>query len=548
MDEAIIASWNAVVKPDDEVFFGGDFGINPKTILDKSLVSRLNGIKHAAAIGNHDYGFKELHQKKNVEQITKLYEDAGWTTVSVQAHITLKDGKQVTMTHLPTSNEEDTRYSGFKIQNDPNRFYINGHLHGHWKKKLNMVDIGYDINLRPISEDEIIELFNSKEEVIPTRLTEKYKANNLFLQPFEAEVKKKYVQKSIKEHLVLYNYNDLCTYDCAWNDVTIWSRGIIFNRNTGAIVAAPFSKFFNYAELERTPNKNIEGYDQLNKIKEQLFKNIQNNVPYEVYEKMDGSLGIIYHDNGQWHVATRGSFNSEQAKEAEKMLKDYDMHLIDNDLTLLCEIIYPENKIVIDYKDQRKLVLLAANHRVKQTELSRFEIENLSTLTGMPICKKYGYTIEQMMELKKTLSKDDEGFVIRFEDGLRVKIKGEEYLKVHKMISSVSPLSFWETMKNGRCNVSYLKELPEEFRQEAEDIIKKLESNYYFIKIAAYMDFVKVMNDCDKTFSANEIRKFIGLNMKKSNAGHMFFSIFDCDGERLDKSIMKMIRPDGNVL
>lgn len=50
MDEAMIAEWNARVKPDDEIYHNGDFAFhkNPDRYL-----SRLNGIKHLI-IGNHD--------------------------------------------------------------------------------------------------------------------------------------------------------------------------------------------------------------------------------------------------------------------------------------------------------------------------------------------------------------------------------------------------------------------------------------------------------------------------------------------------------------
>ena len=63
-----------------------------------------------------------------------------------------------------------------------------------------------------------------------------------------------------------------------WDEYTRAARGIIFNKRTGECVARPFPKFFNLGEMPES---------QLNKIP----KDPSN---YEVYDKLDGSLGILY--------------------------------------------------------------------------------------------------------------------------------------------------------------------------------------------------------------------------------------------------------------
>lgn len=52
MDEALIANWNAVVRPEDRVFHLGDVCFRNSTSADR-YVSRLNGTIHLIA-GNHD--------------------------------------------------------------------------------------------------------------------------------------------------------------------------------------------------------------------------------------------------------------------------------------------------------------------------------------------------------------------------------------------------------------------------------------------------------------------------------------------------------------
>lgn len=543
MDEAIIKQWNSQVKPEDEVYFLGDFGINVKTAIDSNLVKSLNGKKHIV-MGNHDIGFKEGFSGK----FNKQYLEVGWESVTSLNSLYLKNGKNVLMTHLPPDNEHDNRYAGFKIKNDPNQIYLHGHLHGHYRKKKNMIDVCFDAELKLLSEDDIISLIEDERDLIPTRLTEKYKNNNLFLMPFEAEVKKGYITKKVKDNLVLFDYTDKCTYDRAWNDVTIWARGIVFNRNTGELVAAPFPKFWNYEELQN-PQNTSDPENEMSKAKVKLFNNIKNNVNYQVFNKEDGSLGIIYHDGNEWQVNTRGSFESVQSVKAKEMLKKYDLTDLDKDITLLCEIIYPENKIVVDYKGEEKLVLLAANNRKSLIEVPRFQLEQICNQIKIPLVEQFSYTIEQMMELKKTLPKDNEGFIIRFDDGLRVKIKGEEYLRIHKLISQVTPLAFFESMEDGKVRADFLKELPEEYRKEADEIVKKLEDNYMNVKHQAIYEFANAypsvyeLEDRDKS-----IRKQIGLNMKLYKHSGAFFAILDQNKKSFDNYIMKIIRPKGNVL
>jgi hypothetical protein len=108
-------------------------------------------------------------------------------------------------------------------------------------------------------------------------------------------------------------------------------------RRRRRIVARPFAKFFNYG----TPQAVIPAE------------------PFVVTEKIDGSLGILYYLDGEPHIATRGSFTSEQAARARRCCASYEIEWTPG-TTPLFEIVYPENRIVVDYGDRRELVLLAA--------------------------------------------------------------------------------------------------------------------------------------------------------------------------------------------
>jgi len=364
------------------------------------------------------------------------------------------------------------------------------------------------------------------------------------LSKFEELVEQGYLRKSEKDDLVLYGYTDRCTFDRQWNEYTLIARGLILNKFTGEVVAKPLPKFFNLGENEQVSFANLP------------------NLPHESFEKVDGSLGIIFNYNSSitfgntidltpkehgWQIATRGSFYSEQAVKGKELLKNYNFDSIPTSTTILAEIIYPENKIVVDYHGKQELVMLAAFNRDTGLEYHTDIAKGLADLMGMRFAKSYNHSIEEMIALQKTLPKDDEGFVVKYANGLRVKIKGEEYLRIAKMISNMSPLSFWESMVNGTVNRTYLAQLPEEFRPTFEPMVETLEKQYRQV-LAEIIEDVKKLPHQELT---NDTKKDIGLFVQGKNELHhpsAMFPYLTKKGNGLDKYIMRLIRPTGNNL
>ena len=198
-------------------------------------------------------------------------------------------------------------------------------------------------------------------------------------------------QKHPQLDLFIYNYTAQTQYQSAWNSWTLNCRGLILNAKY-EIVARPFQKFFN---LEECDNLGIE-------IQAEVFK---------VYEKMDGSLGILYWENDKPAIATRGSFGSDQAIYATKnILPKYQDFIsdLDKNYTYLFEIIYPQNRIVLDYGSQEKLVLLGAIETKNGDEKT---IENIN----WPDKVKVYHEINDINELYKHEENNQEGFVVQFE-------------------------------------------------------------------------------------------------------------------------------------
>lgn len=348
------------------------------------------------------------------------------------------------------------------------------------------------------------------------------------LQPYMDRVQLGLLSFKTKSDLVLFNYTEKCTYERAWDEYTRAARGIVFNTVTGEKVAHCLEKFFNINEADETRIENL------------LSKKIR-----RVSDKVDGSCAIIYFHDGDWQVNTRGSFNSEQAIEAKKMLAMYDMGLVSTEITLIAEIVYPENKIIVNYGQARELVLLTAF--VTKTGQEIYEILPFLR-TRMRIAPESLPTLAEMLQAQKTLSKDIEGFVVVFDDGLRVKIKGDEYMKVARLISGMSPICLWENMKDGKVNVKLLEALPEEFRKEYEKVRDKLEAAYKKVSYDIKLDIGQLpYGERDVKKMTPERRKEIGMFIKNSELRHGS-ALFQVLSGNADKYIMKCIYPKGNVI
>ena len=251
--------------------------------------------------------------------------------------------------------------------------------------------------------------------------------------------------------LTIWNYSEDVQYSDKWDEVTLMARGLVTDE-FGTVVARPFKKFFNMEEGKHTPTTD-----------------------FEVYSKMDGSLGILFNYNGEWIMATRGSFTSEQSLKGFEMLQKYDYNKLDKKYTYLFEIIYQENRIVCQY-DFEDLVLLGMINTKTGYEVDLYgeggdiRFKNMISNIGFMVAKKYD-GISDYTTLKQMIKDNEEGFVVKFSNGDRMKIKGEEYLRLHKIMTNVSTTAVWEVLSNGGKMEDLLKNVPDEFY----DKIKKYE-------------------------------------------------------------------------
>ena len=351
-------------------------------------------------------------------------------------------------------------------------------------------------------------------------------------------VNKRNLVRVIKEDLELFNYTVHAQFNTAWDVFTLISRGLIVAPSEKRVVATPFPKFFNYGETQ------IWGADQ---------------APGEtlVTAKYDGSLGITFFHKGQWQIATRGSFRSEQALWATQWFHEHvNWQLLEKGHTYLFEIIYRKNKIVVSY-DFEGLVLLGG-YFSNGEELSHTEVQSLGKQLQVRVCENYTFqTIDSLATSAKTLAASLEGWVVRFPNGHRLKIKGDEYCRLHRLISSVTPLTLWEIMLQGDDLDGLRKEIPEEHLSDFNHIQTILEGKLSELLTAAHQAYEKAKPFTDKevglAFKSGQWpngarvapieRKFI-FSARKND----FFEQVKVGGSRQRKMAFDTFRPTGNDL
>jgi RNA ligase len=323
-------------------------------------------------------------------------------------------------------------------------------------------------------------------------------------------------QKHPSLDLTIYNYSQSAQYDNHWDEITLMCRGLILDSEYN-IIQRPFGKFFNKDEHDSEYKPNIP------------------NLPFEVYDKMDGSLGILYWDahDGYPKIASRGSFTSEQAMVGTKMLHELyseTFNRLDKSKTYIFEIIYTGNRIVLDYGDTNALVLLGIIDTATGKDLS---LESI----GFPIVERFD-VVKDFDKLQALNTPNKEGFVIKFSNGFRMKLKFDEYCRLHRIITNVTSYDIWECLRNGTGFDEMLDKVPDEFYDWIKDCETKLKINYTNMHTSYTRVFQSLVNISLKN---NWSDKDFALEVKSYKHSGILFLLKN--GRSIDDAIWKMIKP-----
>lgn len=341
--------------------------------------------------------------------------------------------------------------------------------------------------------------------------------NTIDIKKIESLIEEGFIRKNKHPSfdLYIYNYTAKTQYENYWIPETLQCRGLITD-GKGEIIARPFTKFFNIEQMSET-------------LLTDSFK---------VFEKLDGSLGILYFHHNIPYIATRGSFVGEQAIEANNMLHTIyknSIHLLDKDFTYLFEIIYPENQVVVNYGDTKGLILLAVIETKSGKDLPLNNFINL----GFPIAEEYKHLkqIEHIINLNEV---NKEGFVLLFDNGVRAKFKFEQYVKLHSLITEMTSKKIWEMVKGDISFDQFIDKVPDELFKWVQDKIQFFKDEYNKIDKEAEVEFKRIME-----LVPSKERKELAKHIVQHEYPQILFA--KLDNKDISKYIWKILEPPHEI-
>lgn len=310
--------------------------------------------------------------------------------------------------------------------------------------------------------------------------------------------------------LRVYNYTikAVFTPPVDWTEPMRDCRGLILDLE-GNIVGRPFSKFWNYS---------------------QVLDQIPAGEPFTVWEKLDGSLGIIASYNGERVVATRGSFDSDQAQWLGAWLDREHPDFMPGDETWLTEIVYPDNRIVVDYGQRAEAVLLAVM-APDGTELP----EVFEASTRFTKARRFDAIADFSIVNSDPRFAGEEGFVVKWESGLMAKIKADEYSRLHRLVTGCSNRTIWELLRTGKGIGEIVERVPAEFAEWVNKTADELAANRAAVEAAARAAFATAQG---AGFATR--KEFAEWARKQTNPSLLFCLL---DGKDIDDACWKLVEP-----
>lgn len=327
--------------------------------------------------------------------------------------------------------------------------------------------------------------------------------------------------------LWIYNYSHRAQYDGLWDEYTERCRGLIIDKN-GHILNNPFRKFFNLGEKEYT-----------------MVQNLPIEVP-KITEKLDGMLGILYEEGDNVAISTRGTFDSPYAKWATNWLrlKGFKPRDFKKGYTYLFEIIYPGSKIVVNYRSRSELVLLAVRSNTDDSELDH--IKDAQRL-GLSYAKEYFFDKidDASAYIEKRRGVESEGFVCKYYNGLRIKIKSADYKRLHKILTGgISAKDIWISLRDTGSVDKILDDVPDEFFKWA----KRTEMELKVSKLEIMAKALDIAVDAKKLENRREQALYIINNTENNKELRaIIFYLIDNRINKAEMTVWQRVKPSGDT-
>ncbi len=261
---------------------------------------------------------------------------------------------------------------------------------------------------------------------------------------------------------VILNYSQIDSAKHKTNPIVRECRGLVLDsKNNWELVARSFTRFFNLGETDE--------HNQFNWSSSYT------------YDKLDGSLILIYYWGGMWHLNTRGSFGEGEVNSSGMKWRELftlalpNWKKLDKNFTYCFELCSRYNKVVTDYPTP-SAVLLSAFQR--EDELSHDDCEELSDRLDLIMPQVYSFgSVDQVQRILKQAEEYDptfEGYVLRDSNNLRIKVKSSSYIMLHRQFSNKninSSFLYSTVLKNEISEIlNYFPELKSNIEKAKKDI------------------------------------------------------------------------------
>ena len=285
---------------------------------------------------------------------------------------------------------------------------------------------------------------------------------------------------------VKFKYTAQTIYSGTWNRVTLHARGHVFNVSTGKCVLRPWDKFFNYSELVLSDHSFTPTYKA--SAAEGMFfpqnydnEKLQGDLGHFVAtDKLDGSLCIAGTVDGKSMVTSSGAIHSEHSDWSRNWLESHNiLGKFQPRFTYMFETIADVFLHPIKYDYEGCTLLGIIDNDTGQE--SPFDcVERTAREWGITAPQRVDITsLADAQKFAAGLPANKEGIVITFENGFKVKMKGEEFLKVHKLFHGLTPSYLMENfdIKSMTFPESIMSVIPEEFT-DLKNFARDFSRNY----------------------------------------------------------------------
>jgi len=200
---------------------------------------------------------------------------------------------------------------------------------------------------------------------------------------------------------------------------------------------------------------------------------------------------------------------------------------------VLVEIVYPENRIVIDYAGMEDLILLGAVHVPSGRTLPPAQVP-----WPGPVVESFDYP-SFGAALAAPARPNREGLVVHVAaTGERVKLKYEDYLRLHKIVTGLTSRTVWEALVAGQTVARLCEPLPDEFHAWTRGVASRLHDAVEEMLKQVEAVFQEIVAGLPDNYSRKD---FALVAARHELRGHLFARL---DGRDLRPAIWQQIRPE----